>query len=524
MSINEVTLVKRARLNIAWYEVDPPDDARAALNARGFKVSSCSDSQLHDLSLVEGLAAVVFTQNPAKLAAVRDQLAQQATTLLDFGCIIVAVPARDQRPSLVHLLSGLDLPHVSTIDQVLPVPHLRIYDELPEWPEIGNFLLKNPPGTPPYRSLAIELWDEKGNPGPLDASSQILLKRAFEDCERVHLNPLSGGLSGAEVYVAYPTVRTPYNLGRRPQPLFVKIDGRANVINEYKNYMERVDPYIPFHLGPHLIGDRCFLGSTKGILVGEYVEESENFLEAAKAGRAERAVECLFDRTLYGWHRDARENTDAPTKYEEFPDQLPDDRESRAVQLGASTRIQELKTLLSSPVYQPMMVGPIHGDLNVQNVRVRGADAIVIDFLSHRRDGDIIYDAATLEASLFVDGFAQPREPGKLAALEEVRTALKSVWPIYNASCFSAVPPYPGPENPSKWFYDSVRQIRRCACRLEIRSGQYAAALARAFLRKACSTRPGSEHLQYCRAAAFVIAESVLLKTFGRPVAAPKAD
>jgi hypothetical protein len=515
VAINEVTLVFPARLKISWYDTDAPDEAVGAFEQRGFSVERCSDLQLGDSAYLEGLAAVVFTQSPSKLLAISEQLEAHAARLLDYGCYLTAVPAKDQRPSLVHLLQQLNLPCVSTPDKMLPLPHIRIVDETAQWREIGNFLLKNPAGPPPYGPLAIDLWADNGEPRSLDEASKILLQRGFQDCERVHLNPLGGGLSGAQVYVAYPTLRASYNPGRRPLPLFVKIDDRGNTVDEYKNYMERVDPHIPFHLGPHLIGDKCFLGSTKGILVGEYVEESESLLDSAKAGRASPAVACLFERTLYGWHRDARES-DGPTAYPEFPDELPVGRGLRANELGALTSLKELKALLSKAVSEPMMVGPIHGDLNVHNIRVRGTDAIVIDFLAHRKDGDIVYDAATLEASLFVEGFASSKQLGTADALKDVQASLECIRPIYDVSFFSLMPPHPAPENPSKWFFECVRQIRKCSYRVEIQSGQYAAALARALLRKACKDRQFSEHEEYRRAAAFVLAESVLLRTFGR--------
>jgi hypothetical protein len=520
MAINEITLVYPARLNISWHDSDPPDEAVDALKQRGFSVDRCSDRQLRDRSHLEGLAAVVFTQSPSKLIAIKEQLEAHAARLLDLGCYIIAVPAKDQRPSLVHLVQQLNLPCIGTDDKMLPLPHMRIIDETVPWTDIGNFLLRNPPGAPPYGPLEIDLWADNGERISPDETSKILLQRAFHECERVHLNALGGGLSGAEVYVAYPTLRASYTPGRRPLPLFVKIDERGNTVDEYKNYIERVDPHIPFHLGPHLIGDKCFLGSTKGILVGEYVEESESLLDSAKGGRASQAVACLFERTLYGWHRDAREKADGPTNYPEFPDELPIDRASRAVELGAKTSLQELKALLSNAVSRPMMVGPIHGDLNVRNVRVRGTDAIVIDFLAHRKDGDIVYDAATLEASLFVEGFAPQIPLAGASALIDVRSALESIRPIYDVSFFCLMPPHPAPENPSKWFFECVRQIRKCSYRVEIQSGQYAAALARALLRKACNDRKFSEHEEYRRAAAFVLAEFVLLRTFGRPLLA----
>jgi hypothetical protein len=81
------------------------------------------------------------------------------------------------------------------------------------------------------------------------------------------------------------------------------------------------------------------------------------------------------------------------------------------------------------------------------------------------------------------------------------------------------VPPYSDPENPASWFYECVRQIRRYARQVECHPGQYATALARAFLKRSCKESPTDAPFtineEYRRGAAYVVAELVLLKTFG---------
>lgn len=514
MAINDATLTDPARLNIAWVNSNPPPDARRAFAARAFSVQACELAQLSNPAYLSGLGAVVFTQDPNRLRAVMSGIQDYVPLLLAYGCHVIARPAKGQLDSLTYLISQTDLAAVASVGEILPFPYVRIYDESVSWDFIANFVHQYPPGRSPNLKLSPDIEpNEEGIVEPLFPERILLLQRAFADCEKVHLKPLPGGLSGAKVYVAYPTLKMSYNIGRQPLPYFVKMDARDNVLKEYKNYQERVDPYIPFHLGPHLIGERCFLGARDGVIVGDYVEESESLVDCARAGRAAHAIACLFNRTLHGWYRDARENSGHHEKYPTFPDDIPPDRWKRAKSLGAKTKLKVLRERLSCCNSEQMMVGPIHGDLNGKNVRVRGADAIVIDFLWNRDDGDVLYDAANLEASLFVDGFAKDHL-GMRAALKDIKQSLESIWPIYRNSMLSLSPPHPDPENPSCWFYECVRQIRRYARQMECHPGQYAVALGRAFLKKACKNENFSEHEEYRRASAYVIAENLLLKTF----------
>lgn len=152
-----------------------------------------------------------------------------------------------------------------------------------------------------------------------------------------------------------------------------------------------------------------------------------------------------------------------------------------------------------------MLVGPVHGDLHCGNVCVRATDAIVIDFLAHRSE-PLLYDAACLEASLLVEGFA-----GDERSAEEWLSSIKA---LYERSPLDGTLPHPNPKNKSSWFYTSVHQIRRYARGWECGPKQYAGALAVAFLIKSTKARKaaGFEAARY--AAAYVLAEQVLSVTF----------
>jgi hypothetical protein len=191
---------------------------------------------------------------------------------------------------------------------------------------------------------------------------------------------------------------------------------------------------------------------------------------------------------------------------------------AKARELGAALDITALRGLFERCTSIPVLVGPIHGDLHSGNVRVRATDAIVIDFVQHR-DYPLVYDAACLEASLLVEGFANDKR--------EPQEWLESLKPLYETSPLEgAAVTQANPKNRSFWFHGTVHQIRRYARQWQIGPNQYAGVLALALLIKAVKTPNAPEREAYRRAGAYLIAEKILLKAFGdqrQAQAAPQA-
>lgn len=293
---------------------------------------------------------------------------------------------------------------------------------------------------------------------------------------------------------------------------------REPIFQEFENYADAVDGFVPFHLGPHLVFRRCCLGSTEGIIVGDWVEESENLADSARSGRAVSAIACLFDKTLSGWYRAAekKDTSIAASLKNRFPRWLPTQRYERALALGATKSLAELRTLFKKCNARSILVGPSHGDLHVANVRVRAHDAIIIDFVAHRL-APILYDLASLEASLIVDGFSS-------VTLDDVPRWVHEIEELYPAAkALDMAPACPLPKHAHGWFFSLVRQIRLYAQRLEQSRGQYAAALSVALLVKAGKDKRAPEPEASRRAACYLLAERVLEGTFGGAAAAPPA-
>jgi len=377
------------------------------------------------------------------------------------------------------------------------------------WEDIANYVFEHPAGNAPAlrEQLTVTLSNARtGGPVYVSESEEILIRRSFWDCKSVQLLQIDEGNSGVRVYQAYPMVGLNLLKGKWLLPHFVKIGQRRKIFSEYENYVDAVHGYVPFHLGPHLVPERCCLGAKDGIIVGDWIEESESLRDCARSGRAAAAIACLFDRTLHGWYRSAEAEYVSVAKMlrARFPTWIGAKRWQRAQELGATRELGKLHRLFRRCNGKPILVGPIHGDLHASNVRVRATDAIVIDFYSH--DGaPLLYDFACLEASLLVEGFDE--------SLTDTDSWLASVESLYQGAPDMA-PPHADPCAPSCWFHSCVRQIRHHAQRVEKVKGQYAGCLALALLVKATKDLDVREPESSRRAAAYLFAERILSGAF----------
>jgi len=521
----------RERAAVAWLGDLPPTDVLELFVARGFLTYPCDEEKLKETSFLAGLSAVIFTQDPAHPRRVVKQIEDHAKTLLDFDCQVIVRAATeavvsgtdgttDFFPLIENIVRKLKLPHVGldvmsshlpkapkapdAKDQ--PRPYLHVVGLKFPWQAMANRIANDAPGAPPYDGLNIT------SDVLLSQTHKLLLRRAFNDCSEIHLFRMDGGRSGVDVYRAYADL-SKGRLGPWPRPYFIKVGQRAKIFKEYENYKGVVNPYVPFHLGPRLTEERCHLGANKGILVGDYVESSESLNTTAKSGRSTQAIACLFNTTLDGWYRSAVEESTPLTQTLRFPDLAKlAPRAVCARALGATTTPEELAEIFGRcATAMPVLMGFGHGDLHAANILVRASDAIVIDFLAHKYM-PLVYDVACLEASLLVDGFVQDDRA--------IPVWLKSIVCLYDGPILDKKAGNTHPKDPSAWFFGCAAQIRLYARHLERHKGQYAAALAIALLLKAAKDGQLPEPENSRRAAAYYLAEKLLLETFDSPASA----
>lgn len=512
---------KPTRKQVAWCNSLAPSEARAVFERRHFGVlSDVSDESLRSLADMSGVGTVVFTQQATKPSLIARELTDHVRRLLALDCRVIVRPLRVGDNSIPNLLESL-LPRRSLAtdrEGNPPLPYPSVYEPTVDWEQIADFVMEAPPGPPP--NLARDLLTFDGDEETEEAT--LLLRRAFSDCANVHLTQLHEGNSkSVRVYKACVEIHG--TIGPWPQPYFVKIGPRQTIYTEFENYELYVDKYVPFYLGPRVIRNRCCLGPTEGIIVGHYVEESESLKSCAVDGRSTSAVAGLFDRTLIGWHRSGTlvEGPFSAPLMRRFPRRIADARLNRAKQLGAKLDLASLKTLFAKCEDSPVLVGRTHGDLHAANVRVRATDAIVIDFYAHRDNQPLILDAATLEASLLVDGFGAGQPAKGRIKKADLKAWFESVRALYESSLFPIdASPKGSPKSKAFWFHSCVAQIRRQAREWSFTPNQYAAALALALLCKATKDFGAAEPEATRRAAAYVFAEWLLVAAFSEDAVA----
>lgn len=523
----------RKRRVIAWYGPQPSDEDKMAFISRGFAIEQYSDAELHTEKIYANLAAVIFTQLNADSDKVLFRgLKKHAAKLLNHDCRLIVRLVNNGIPSLTRFLEqdlklettglhSIDAARVRRNEPLPALPHIQIFDTAVTCAKISDFILEYPPSASAKLDLIIDIKDKGGKKIELSPDKCLLIGRAFYDCDEVHLTKEDEGNSGVSVFRAHVCKKeTHFQLSQKlPMqwhlPYFLKIGERRKIFKEFQIYQEKVDPYIPFHLGPHLIPDRCCLGATSGLIVGDFVEESEPLITAAVDGRAAPAIACLFDRTLHGWHsyaiEESNQNRISNFLRNRLPTKIFPSRIARAKEIHPNIdEYQSLKALFETHCknVSSMLIGQIHGDLHANNVRVRGSDAIAIDFFSHV-DGPIILDVARLEASLLVDGFTHEYQR-KPEAIQDIVGWLSSVGKLYDRACLHGAPAYIDPKDPIAWFHACVRKIRLYAWSTERERDKYALCLALALLEKSSKDGNALNPESTFRAAAYVFASRIL--------------
>ena len=355
------------------------------------------------------------------------------------------------RPSVDILIRGQELPPIETIAR-------RRYE-----PSVNA-------------NLQLEGHD------PLFAEERILLRRSFSDCESVKLVRQTTG--STKVFCAFAQLLHS-RAGPIPLPFFVKFDRVDKIQRELTNYRECTTLHVPFNQRPNLDDERCIIGLSKGIIVGNFVEQSESLQEVVDRGAGRAALHSLFEGALRGWRRQAfydpryvMEANILHGMHLARPSTYAAGRKARLRRRhqrtgSASLPPEALETMLSNLPATKYRFGITHGDLHGDNVRVAGNDAILIDFASIA-EGPLTADPAALDVSLMLG----------------TRTVSGSEWIelaelTYNVN--SLVPPLqpPRPEHSAASVLEAVHYIRQMAANVHLTTYEYPLVVALQLIRKA---------------------------------------
>lgn len=392
-----------------------------------------------------------------------------------------------------------ELNFVSKQGELVPLPYTLKRGQ-PSAEEVANTIMQWLSG--PKWNRAVKIEGEH-----LTAEETQFFRRAFGDCTSIELRRLSGGFSGSVFYVSAVITEA---FIRRPLPFFAKIDSIEKILKERQNYLDYVHPSIPFNLRPNLDPMRCIFGYRRGMLVGNFVENSEDFLDVARRDVSRSVLSSLFDRALRGWRGQAYQSTSGKIKDNvakhlsrilrwEVPKVA---RVRLARQLGARSSFKSLQSRLFALPEKNFRVALSHGDLYANNIQVLGTEAVLIDFASVNLQTSLMADPAYLELTLvFKDYGAQDDE------IEWKRF----VDAAYNPENFMAAPAAAIDPRPREWLWNVVRQIRLLALGCQSSPGEYQTAIAFMLLREsAWNPRNETSKQRRRRAYAFVIAERLV--------------
>jgi hypothetical protein len=478
------------RPKVLWFGPSPDQDVHEFKN-RNLVLEINAANPENDFRFAR---AAIFKFDPEKQRRLITNLRTYAATAIDNGLTIMLIADDDTgQNGISHALTKFSFSDECTRRTHPPM------SELAENAARHHAGPEDNPGLKISREVAESLSVEQ----------RLLFRRAFWDCRGVVAQPLDGGRSG-NVFCVYATFRDS-EVGPRPLPFFVKIDLKHKILSELNKYKIFTEHFIPFSSRPNLDHSRCFVGSSHGIIVGNFVEHSETLWDLAIRGHANKAIHSLFDEALRGWHLQAYQENSSPrngnlyaalnpavgelVRAEEFTQQRVKD----AFSLGATLKPDALVNLARSMPPVLHRSAPIHGDLHAKNVRVRNSDAILIDFYL-TRIGPIAADPASLEATLL---FSAVDEEDKYA------TWRKTVDALFKEEYLEHAPPPAKQPHPREWLWNCVRQIRLVALGMQTSKFEYAAVLGIYSLRCAMFKADYPEE-ELRRAYAYVLAERLL--------------
>jgi hypothetical protein len=480
--------------NILWYGTAPRPGVAQRLEERGFAIQLdpvIEGKQLLGVSTI----AVYCHQNDANLGIAYEQI----RTFINHGLRIIMIAERIEQVQIEQTLKN------------------RFGDEFP-WPQkivfasdlIGtNFdSFIDLPEALKFKGIPIR----QDHPGEgLNDEEAVLVDRAFHKAEELHVTPLPSGFSGSKVLIVYEK-RRENSIAHWAQPRLVKIGGRAELEKEV-GYMKAVAPFVPFELRPNL--NVYVEGFERSVFVADFVEKSESMLAAAQAGRAEGAISNLFNRTLYRWRDRAWHGDPVVGSLAVAAERLGIIQPSKIKRTyRENARIEKhnfdfdaLWEYLKS-IHFAHRVASIHGDLHGDNVRVRGDDAILIDFGSVLDDAPLVFDVAMLEVALvFSSTTADPTE--LLRFQDESWEA--SIRPYYDIEAIRRTPKREALPKPTSWLFDCIHRIRAFGNYDQTDPDEYAIALVIALWRW-CKWEPRSQHDKGRRVVALEIGAQIIMQ------------
>jgi hypothetical protein len=462
---------------LIWYGKHPRPGDIERLQRRGYEILFTPEDKAIQNSLLATTKIAVFSHENDVLL---EKEYRHLPKMINHGVRVIFLANRGVQQEIEKYLST----------------NLRCDDETFPWAEKMIFMLNlvdtnfdnfiDVPDVPRWsgKKIAEGELDQK-----LTSDERLLMDRAFPTAQEIHVTKIPSGMSGSDVYMVFED-RLESSIAHWAQPRLVKIGPRKALATEVGN-MKAVSPFVPFELRPNL--DLYIEGFEKALFVADFVENSESLLEVARAGRAETAISNLFNRTLHRWRNRAWRQGDATegslaVAAERLGLTAPDKIHKDHLQTEKFERLNldphELWEFLKTVKFKHR-VASIHGDLHGDNVRVRGDDAILIDFGSVMgKEGcwaPLCFDVAMLEVALVFT--CSKKDNAEANDLFEDPKWEAEIRPYYQLNSISRTPERGTLPKPTSWIFGCLQRIRAFGIYDQNDSKEYAIALAIAMWR-----------------------------------------
>ncbi len=468
---------------LLWFGRPPLPGTREKLRTRGFTLLEDPE----DIAITNpllGTSSIVVLNHGVDDVDTELSGYKHLPAFINHGLLILAlVTNRDDIPRVRDT-------HLARIDPTFP------------WDKVVTFLtdlnrinfdniISYEPG-PKWKGVPIF---ELGTVERLTPEERLLVDRAFQKAEEVHVRELKRGFTESRVFMAYER-RLESSIAHWTQPRLVKIGLRKTLANEV-GAMKVVSPFVPFELRPNL--EVHVEGFRKSVYVADFVDKSESMLDVARAGRAETAISNLFNRTLQRWRDQAWQCEKSRESLAKAAERLgmisPGDICSEYLE---SERIQTLgidvhaQWKVLTDISFEHRAASIHGDLHGDNVRVRGDDAILIDLGSVKGTDDpgsgapLCFDVAMLEVALVFTCTDQEHK------LDFRQTDWEQeIAPFYQLEAILSTPGRVDAPKLGTWLFGCLQRVRAFGIYDQSDPYEYAIALAIAMWRW-CKFKSGS--------------------------------
>ena len=475
------------RTQVLWFGPRPAKSVFTEFERRHLVLSPASQA-VSDMDFKVSCAAIFCFDEKRKGESI-GFVKQYAAQASNHGLLVV-LHANTQKEIRILQAHVTAFPEVPSRFVDFPRPIKQFSVKKPAY-ELAEMAARHPVG-PDFNPHLIIRGD-----APEKEEDIFLLRRAFTDCRCITLQALKKGFSGARVFTVYAEF-PPGDAAPFPLPYFAKIDSWEHIMEEYEAFDRFVTRYIPFNQRPNCEPKRCLVGLKDGIIVGDFVDNSEPLADLVQPTGARGIIHSLFDDALRGWRQQAYVGKER-ISLTEFrsrilkPEKIKSTHEILARTFGAEMKPQELTLLLDESPEHFYRRGPVHGDLTTQNILARNGEAVLIDFCKSAI-GPLAADLASLEIAICFSMEADTEWNEKDGRADkfyedspqfiEWRRHIDRLF-VFVPDEFGLVPPCQEQPSAHNWMWSACRQLRLMAHYIEPDEQAYGYLLAAYLLRMA---------------------------------------